>query len=204
MGKQWLNFLGFSLIFLAIILSSVVFGGYSSLHRSEGRIEITEELFLNACQSRLELLPQLLDYLQKSEEKEIYAKLRQTGKEAEIVLHQAISNKAPLDNSTILKIEKTQQALTKEIAIIFLKSDQTQNKQSAESLEAIKQKFFSAQDKLSVEKGKYNTEVRYFNRRTKIFPGFLIAKIFGFDKSKYFEISQNLFLRADMTFGEQG
>ena len=52
-----------------------------------------------------------------------------------------------------------------------------------------------------VEKVKYNTEVRYFNRRTKIFPGFLIARLFGFDKSKYFEVSKDLFLGADKTFG---
>ena len=69
MGKQWLQFVWFSLILVGIILTSVVFGGYSSLNRSEGRIEITKELLLDACQSRLDLLPQLLDYLQESEQK---------------------------------------------------------------------------------------------------------------------------------------
>ncbi|MCK5311052.1 MAG: LemA family protein [Desulfobacteraceae bacterium] len=201
MGKQLLQFLGFSLVLVVIILSSVVFGGYSSLHRSEGRIEITKELLLNACQSRLDLLPQLLDYLQESEQKEILAKLKQTGKEAGIVLRHAVSQKAPLDNALTRKLETSQVSLTKELTKAFLKLDQSKSKNNTELFKAIKQQFVSAQDKLFVEKLKYDTEVRYFNRRTKIFPGFLIAKLFGFDKSKYFELSEDSFLGADKTFG---
>ena len=76
MGKQWMNFVWFSLIFVGIILTSVIAGGYSSLHRSEGRIDITKELLLKACQNKLDLLPQLLDYLQKSDPKRNTCKVR--------------------------------------------------------------------------------------------------------------------------------
>ena len=204
MGKQWMNFVWFSLVLVGIILSSVVFGGYSSLHRAEGRIDITKELFLNACQSRLDLLPPLLDFLKENEATEMLAKLKQTGQEAGIVLRHAISRKSSLSHPATRKLEISQTALTKELVKIFLALDQSKSKQNIESFKTIKEQFFSAQNKLFVERTKYNTEVRYFNRRTKIFPGYIIAKLFGFDKSEYFELSQDLFLGADRTFGVQG
>ena len=204
MDKQWMNFVWFSLVFVGIILTSVIGGGYSSLHRSEGRIDVTKELFLKACQSKLDLLPQLLDYLQKSEPKEKYAKLELTGKEAGIVLHSAVSQKAPLNNALTLKLEASQLSLTKQLAEVFLKLEQSKNKSNTESLKAIKQQFFSTQDKVFTAKLRYNSEVGYFNRRTKIFPGFLIAKLFGFDDSEYFELSKDSFLGAERTFGGKG
>ena len=203
MGKQWMNFVWFSLILVGIILTSVIFGGYSSLHRSEGRIEITKERFLNTCQIKLDLLPQLIDSLQESEPKETLAKLKRTSGKAGIVLHHAISQKSPLDRVLTLKLESSQYALTKELAKLFLKLEQSQNKSGTESLKAIKKQLFSAQDKVYTARTVYNTEVSYFNRRTKIFPGFLIAKLFGFNKSEYFELSKDSFLQADKVFGGQ-
>jgi len=203
-GKQWMNFVWFSLVFVGIILTSVIFGGYSSLHRSEGRIDITKELFLKACQNKLDLLPQLLDYLQKGESSETYARLELTGKEAGTVLHSAVSQKAPLNNVMILKIEASQLSLTKELAKLFLKLERSEKKNNTELLEAIKQQFFSVQDRVFTAKVQYNIEVRYFNRRTKIFPGFLIAKLFGFNNSEYFEFSKDSFLGADRTFECKG
>ena len=203
MGKQWMNFVWFSLILVGIILASVIFGGYSSLHRSEGRIEITKDRFLNACQSKLDLLPQLIDSLQKSESKETLAKLKQTSKEADIVLLHAIALKSPLDRVLTLKLETSQDALTKELVKLFLKLEQSKNKSDTESLKAIKKQLFSAQDKVYTARTVYNTEVSYFNRRTNIFPGFLIAKLFGFNKSEYFELSKDSFLQADRVFGGQ-
>lgn len=200
MGKQWMYFVWFSLVFVGIILTSVIFGGYSSLHRSEGRIDITKDLLLQACQSKLDLLPQLLDYLQKSEHKEAHAKLEVAGKEAGTVLHSAVFQKAPLDHALTLKLEASQLSLTKELSELFEKFDSSKNKNNTESLKAIKQQFFSAQDKVFTAKVQYNREVRYFNRRTNIFPGFLIAKLFGFDDSEYFELSKDSFLGADRTF----
>jgi len=204
MGKQWMNFVWFSLIFVGIILTSVIAGGYSSLHRSEGRIDITKELLLKACQNKLDLLPQLLDYLQKSDPKETHAKLELTGKEAGIVLHSAVFQKAPLDNALTLELEASQLSLTKELANLFLKLERSNNKSNTESLKAIKQQFFSAQDKVFTAKVQYNTEVRYFNRRTKVFPGFLIAGLFGFNNSEYFELSKDSFLGVARSFGGKG
>jgi len=197
---QWLKFLIFCAVFVGIILASVVFGGYSSLYRSEGRIEITKDLFLSSCKNRLELLPQISKYLQEREQKELLAKLEQAGRDAGVVLNHAVSKKAPLDKKLTLAIEVSQSALTNELVKIFLKLDQPQNKQNIESFKTIKQQFYSAQDLVAFERIRYNTEIRYFNTRTKIFPGYIIVKIFGFDKSEYFELSEDSFVGALGTF----
>lgn len=203
MGVQWLKFLGFSSILVGIILICVIFGGYSSLHRSEGRIESSKELLLETCQKRLGLIPKLLAILQEDEYRETIGKLNKTEEIAKTVLDRLVLLKSPLSESITLELETTQNALTKELANVFLKREQSAIKYNKEEFNVIKKEFFASQNKLSIAKSRYNTEVKYFETRTKIFPGFIIAKLFGFNELKYYELSDDSFLEAESSFGGQ-
>jgi len=203
MGTQWLKFLAFSSILVGIIFICVIFGGYSSLHRSEGRIESTKELFLETCQKRLVLIPKLLTILQENEDREMLGKLNTAEEIAKTVLERVALLKSPLSESITLELETTQNALTKELANVFLKQEQSASKYNKEKFNVVKKEFFAFQNKLSIAKSRYNTEVRYFETRTKIFPGFIIAKLFGFNELKYYELSDDSFLEAESSFGGQ-
>jgi LemA protein len=195
METQWSKLFGFFFVFTGIILICVVFGGYSSLYRSEGRIESSKEFLLDACQKRLDLVPKLLTILQGSEDKATLGNFKNTEKMVKAIMGSEALQQSPLDKEATLKLETSQSALTKELAAIFQKLDQSAGKGN-------KKELYDAQDQLSFAKVRYNREVMYFETRTKIFPGFIIAKIFGFDKSKYYELSDNSFLDAKNSFGK--
>ncbi len=200
MGKQWWQFIVFSLVLTAIILSSVIFGGYSSLHRSEKRINITKGLFLDACRNKLDLVQKLIDSLNDIEPEVELTGLKHTRLEAKQVLDKAFSNAAPLDDEITHKLEISQSALTEELKKTLLNVDKLQDKNKKQQFTTIKQQLYSAQDKVTLEKIRYNVEVSYFNRRSRAFPLFFIARLFEFDKSKYYELGQNYFLSAEKVY----
>jgi LemA protein len=194
MIRQWLKFAGMCSVVIGIVIFCVIFGGYSSLHRSQQRIEASKELVTNACQSKLDLLSQLLNSLKNSEYQKKIPDLKQTGKNTNKILRQVISQKTPLDKTLTLKFEASQEVLTSDLTKLFSQLDQSPDKSNAVGFQAHKKQFSVAQNNLFAAKITYNKEVTYFNTRTKIFPGFLIAKLFGFNKIKYFKLSENSFL----------
>jgi LemA protein len=43
------------------------------------------------------------------------------------------------------------------------------------------------ENRVSVERKRFNESVSYYNLKTKTFPSSLFAKMFGFDSANYFE-----------------
>ncbi len=200
--RQWLMFFGMTSLIVGIVLFSVVFGGYSSLYRSENRIKASKELLTDACQTRLDVFSQIIKSLDTQEHQTLLLKLKQTNKEAILILKQVIKQTSPLDNALTLKFENSQKTLTSDLVKLYLLLNKAKGKndQDAKALIIIKKEFFPAQDILFVSVARYNKEVVYFNYRVTIFPVYLIAKLFGFDKSQYFKLTQEFFLPAKETF----
>ncbi len=200
MGAQWSKLVGFFVFFAGIILVCIVFGGYSSLHRSEGRIASAQKVLLSSCQENINLLPELSETIQNKEYKEILAMIQKAARQNNSLIKNLMSHDTPMDMGQIKKLETAQNILIKNIANLFIQIDQSRNINNIELFKTIKQKIFLAQDNISMAKSRYNMEVEYFNVRTKIFPGFIIAKIFGFDKEKYFSFSRDSMPESSAVF----
>jgi LemA protein len=61
---------------------------------------------------------------------------------------------------------------------------------SAENVQTLMVQLEGTENRISVERGRYNDSVREFNIMAKKFPSSLIAGIFGFDERAYFESAQ--------------
>ncbi len=199
MLNPWVKIAAICSVLMGIVLFCVIFGGYSSLYRAQNRIETSKEFLTNVCQVRLNFLPQLSDTIKTSENKKIVAELHHTSENTQKILQQIISTKTPLNNALTLQLETSQQALTLHLANLLLQLDQSMDKNN-NPFQAIKKQLFLAQNTLFVSKRRYNKEITYFNTRTTAFPGVLIAKLFGFNKIKYFKLSEGSLLPSDKVF----
>ena len=199
MLNPWVKIAAICSVLMGIVLFCVIFGGYSSLYRAQNRIKASKEYLTNVCQVRLNFLPQLSDTIKTSEHKKTVAELQHIGENTQKALQQIISTKTPLNNALTLQLETSQQALTLHLANLFLQLDQSMDKDN-NPFQAIKKQLFLAQNTLFVSKRRYNKEITYFNTRTTAFPGVLIAKLFGFNKIKYFKLSEGSLLPADKVF----
>ena len=201
MQHPLLKVFAFFSVLLAIILSSIIFGGYSSFKRSENRIESSKNLLADSCRARTLLLPELSAFMTK---KMLPASsMEQAAEKAEIIVARVLSQKLPLDGQMTAEFEAVQTDLTFQIKEIFvgLKSIlDPDDRKSKNDLDSLIQKISKAQDTLYVAKDRYNYEVSYFNRRIKSFPVSLIAKLFGFNKTLYYPFSDQAFLPARKVF----
>jgi len=200
MTTQKLQFFGFCAIFTAIITFCVLAGGYTSFWRSENRIKGSTDYLTDACQTRLNLLPKLIERIKKNNLQIPLSTLESSAREAEKVLQHVIAAKAPLEEILIKEFEITQSKLTSQLKEIFFQLETSQDKTTAAQFSDIKKLLFDAQNNLFVSGKRYNDEVTYFNTRKKSLMTSTIAKLFGFNKSNYFELSKDLFLPAEVTF----
>jgi len=203
MFGHWLKFAAFCFVFFGIVLFCVVVGGYTSFWRAQNRIETSKSFLTDACQKRLDLLPRLIEIAEKSKTETTISRIDQTGQKAKNILQQVTAQNLLLDNGLVKEFEIYQSKLTFQLKELFTQMEVSLDNNYSKQFLSLKKLFFTAQDNLFVTKKKYNEEVNYFNIRAAAFPTILIAKLFGFNKIIYIEISKDLFLPAQITFSKK-
>lgn len=61
---------------------------------------------------------------------------------------------------------------------------------SSETVQTLMSQLEGTENRVSVERVRYNDTVQSYNLKTKRFPGMIFAKLFGFDARPYFEAAQ--------------
>ncbi|MBU8911701.1 MAG: LemA family protein [Desulfobacterales bacterium] len=197
-----LQLFGFCSVLTAIILFCVLAGGYTSFWRSKNRIEASKSLLTDACQKRLDLLPELIEISRKSKTQTSGSKMDRTAQKAAKVLQLVSLQETPLENNLIKEFEISQSNLTFQIREVFAQLETSLDKNHSKQFSDLKEPFFAAQNNLFVTGNRYNDEAKYFNARKEAFWTSFIAKLFGFNKLYYIEISKDLFLPAKATFAK--
>ncbi|MBC2704003.1 LemA family protein [Desulfobacula sp.] len=199
MSHRLLQFAGFCSVFFGIVLFCVVLGGYTSFWRSQNRIEASKALLTDACQNRLDLLPELIEITKKNKMQAIGPEINQAAQKAMTILQKTITQETPLEKALIKEFEISQSKLTLQLKDLFTQLEGSSDK-NFQQFKAVRSLLFAAQDNLFVTKKRYNDEANYFNTRAAAFPTSLFAKLFRFNKMKYIEISKDLFLPANKVF----
>ncbi|MCK4768302.1 MAG: LemA family protein [Desulfobacula sp.] len=199
MSHRLLQFAGFCFVFFGIVLFCVVLGGYTSFWRSQNRIEASKALLTDACQNRLDLLPELIEITKKNKMQAIGPEINQAAQKAMTILQKTITQKTPLEKDLIKEFEISQSKLTVQLKDLFTQLEGSSDK-NFQQFKAVRSLLFAAQNNLFVTKKRYNDEANYFNTRAAAFPTSLFAKLFRFNKMKYIEISKDLFLPANKVF----
>lgn len=199
MSHRLSQFAGFCFVFFGIVLFCVVLGGYTSFWRSQNRIEASKALLTDACQNRLDLLPELIEITKKNKMQAIGPEINQAAQKAMTILQKTITQKTPLEKDLIKEFEISQSKLTVQLKDLFTQLEGSSDK-NFQQFKAVRSLLFAAQNNLFVTKKRYNDEANYFNTRAAAFPTSLFAKLFRFNKMKYIEISKDLFLPANKVF----
>lgn len=197
------NFFAFSAVLVGIVLFCVVAGGYTSFYRSQNRIEAAKLYVTQVCQKRMDLLPDLLEMTKKSAQGISTANITLAAKTANESLQDVTLAKTPLKESLLKDLELSQKNLTLGLKEVFTQLETSLDKVAFQEFKPLKEQFDVLQDNLFIAKGKYDNEVNYFNARLTSFPPMLFAKMFGFNKFKYINLSEDSFLPARESLAEK-
>jgi LemA protein len=199
MQNSSLSAFAFASIAAAIVLFCVIFGGYTSFYRSQNRIEDSKTALVESCRERMLLLPALSAFLERVSPG-MQPAMNQSLEQANVLLMDVIQQKHPLEEKMTKEFESSQTVLTMQIKEIFVRLKDVSEPKSMKEIEALKQKFFKAQDNLYMAGDQYNYEVSYYNGRVRSFPVSLIAKLFGFHEIIYYPFSDQAFLPSRKAF----
>jgi LemA protein len=205
MKKPLLSLVIFSTIFFGIILFSVIFGGYSSLYRAQNRARDTKILVTVECQKQLELIPDLISMARKTDafnpnspNQAALKQIDQTALKHKAILAQITSTKQPMEKELVLTFEQSQIQLSREIIGLINQIKKDKSLGSSPAFTDLEKKFNDLEITVFYNGTKYNKEVIYFNTRKSIFPGFLIARLFGFDQIFIYELTTEQFKPAKL------
>lgn len=201
MKKEWLVLTGMFSAVMGIIVLCIVFGGYSSLLRSKNRVGQAREFLKVECQKRLNLLPDLVSMAGVSLSSESLRQIQENKKESAAILAQLSDEAAPIETGLADAFEHSQALLTKNMEMLLSAVEKKPDLPEADSYSSLIKRFKDLEGVVLFNVRRHNKEVRYFNTRRTVFPGFLIAKWFGLDKLHFPEIPVELFQTEKVASG---
>lgn len=168
-------------IIIAIVVIAVIylFVSYNGLVSTQEAYTSQWSQVENQYQRRFDLIPNLVGAVQGAMKQETavfgaiaeartrYAGVASTGSQADKV---AATTQVESALSRLLVVMENYPAL-----------------KSIDTVQNLQIQLEGTENRVAVERQKYNDTVRVYNLRVKRFPGMIFAKLFGFDAQPYFE-----------------
>ncbi|MBU1193908.1 MAG: LemA family protein [Proteobacteria bacterium] len=200
MDRPVFNLAALCTITLSIILFCVIAGGYSSFARAQARIKEASSFLTEACEKRLVLFNELVELTDQTKVLRTKSAMTQSSRNAQNILHKMISQAPPVDRQLIAEFEISQNRISQQLITLLHQIETAPGNTDPERIAHLKKELNAVQDAIFVARKHYNTETGYFNTRTQMFPGFLIAKLFGLNHIRYTQLTEGTFLSGEKTF----
>ena len=186
MKKPWFTFAGICSLVFGIVIFCVIFGGYSSLLRAQSRINKAKLQLADQSGLMLDRVKELVSLADPGDE--IGRSLTDTAQTADKIVHQVRSSGDPIDPGLLKNFEIIYQQLNQKIPAVTDRIKMA-GKHPSDQMDRMTESMNESQAAVFITAKRYNKQATYFNTRTKVFPGFIIARIFNLDKLHFQEIA---------------
>lgn len=174
MNKVWLIAIG-----VIVAIGLFFAGAYNNLVISREKVDSQWAQVESQYQRRFDLIPNLVETVKgiTQQEQEVFgtiaeARTRYAG--------------ATTPEERVAAANQLESSLGRLLVI----TENYPNLRSAESFQTLMSQLEGTENRISVERQRYNETVRDYNLATKRFPGALFAGMFGFGEKPYFESTQ--------------
>jgi LemA protein len=176
-NKSWLIGAGIAVVIILIIVLSVI-GTYNNLVNAKEDVDGSWADVEAQYQRRADLIPNLVNTVKG------FAEQEQTVL-TEVTNARSSWSNAGTQSEQIAAANNMDSALSRLLVVVEnypdLKSDQ--------NFLALQDELAGTENRVSVSRTRYNDVVRDYNKKVKRFPSNVIAGMFGFDESEFFESS---------------
>ena len=170
-----------AVVIIVIILIPFFYlkGTYNSLVTMDEGVKAAWAQVENQLQRRYDLIPNLVETVKgyAAHEKEVF--LRVTEARAKVAGAGSISDKIQANNGLAA-------ALSRLLLVVERYPDLKANV----NFIRLQDELAGTENRISVERRRYNESVRAYNVRIRRFPTNLLAGLFGFDKAAFFEVPE--------------
>ena len=164
------------ILILVIIFVSVIFGGRNNMVTKEEQVVQSWAQVQNVYQRRLDLIPNIANsakaYLQL--EKDIFQAIA----DARAGIQSAESP------SSLESANQEVNSLIRDLKVVV---EDTPELKASETIRDLMTQLEGSENRIAVERMRYNEAVQDYNRYIRLFPNNFVAGMFGFTPKEYFE-----------------
>src|SRR5688572_2431491 len=178
--------LGIAVLITVIIVVLLAVSGYNRLVRLSQGTDSQWAQVQNVYQRRADLIPNLVQTVTGAANFEKSTLTEITNARASVGQVKVDPSNAPTDPAQLAAFEQAQGALTSALSRLLVVVERYPELRSNENFLNLQAQLEGTENRISVERGKFNTTVQQYNTAVRSFPSVLYAGVFGFREKPYF------------------
>ena len=175
-----------SIIFLLALSSNFYGCGYNTLVSMEEEVNSAWSQVENQYQRRADLIPNLVKTVEGSADFEKSVLTEVTDARSKVGQTQINADDLS-DPEKFQKFQQSQDQLSSAISRLLMVVENYPTIKSNENFLQLQTQLEGTENRISVERRRFNEAVQAFNTKTRTFPTLITAKIFGFKEKQYFK-----------------
>jgi len=169
---------------VALIIFAVI-GIYNSLVRRRNRVEESWSDIEVQLKRRYDLIPNVVETVKgyAAHERETLEKVIEArSKITQINLPKSVYN----DPQALTQFEEVQQGLSSALSRLLVVVEQYPDLKANQNFLTLQSQLEGTENRIAVERRRFNEVAREFNTRVRIFPDSVVARLTGFQRKSYF------------------
>lgn len=186
MKKGWIALI--VIVVLLLIMGSCVRGKYNNMVGLEEGVEAQWAQVENVYQRRADLIPNLVNTVKgyADFEKETLTQVIEARSKATSVN----LNTDNLSPENIRRFQEAQGELSSALSRLMVVVERYPDLKANQNFLALQSQLEGSENRIAVERNKFNETARQYNTSIKQFPNVIFAGMFGFDARGYFQADQ--------------
>ncbi len=177
---------GAALAAIVLIIGALAGGSYNRLVRLSQTVDKQWAQVQNVYQRRADLVPNLVATVSGAANFEKSTLTEITAARASVGKVQLNSNAAPTDSAKLAEFETAQNQLSSALSRLLVVVERYPDLKANANFLNLQAQLEGTENRISVERGRFNEAVQAYNTAIKSFPALLYASLFGFKEKPYF------------------
>lgn len=192
-----------ALVLFVIIGAVTGIGGYNQLVRLSQTVDAQWAQVQNVYQRRADLVPNLVNTVAGAANFEKSTLTEITNARASVGKVQVNPNSAPTDPAKLREFEAAQGGLSSALSRLLVVAENYPNLKSNANFQALQSQLEGTENRIAVERGRFNEAVKAYNSTIRQFPMVFLAPLMGFTQKPYFAASEgaNVPPKVEFNFG---
>ena len=174
------------LLFIAVVAALALGGSYNRLVRLQQSVDQSWAQVQNVYQRRADLIPNLVNTVSGAANFEKSTLVEVTNARASVGRVQLDPNKAPTDAAQLEQFQAAQGQLSNALSRLLVVVERYPELKANQNFVGLQAQLEGTENRISVERGNFNTAVQNYNIAVRSFPTNLIAGMLGFAQRPFF------------------
>ncbi|MCK4653498.1 MAG: LemA family protein [Candidatus Cloacimonetes bacterium] len=177
------------ILFIIIVISSLV-GSYNNMVKLDEGVKEKWSQVENVYQRRYDLIPNLVETVKgyAKHEQETFITVTEARAKAGGTFN--ISEQVLNDPAMFQKFQQAQAGLSSALQRLMVVVEKYPDLKANQNFLALQDQLEGTENRITVERKRFNEAARYYNTYIKQFPKMILANMFGFREKQYFRSAE--------------